>query len=96
MKAEDITFFQTCSGCPESYQIRYENEDIGYLRLRWGVLNLIAGKYVSIFSATEENEVIWQHEFEHDDFKGMFDDDSERERYQEIVKQKLIKYYETK
>lgn len=90
----NLIFEETCAAYPEAYKMLYEGQEVGYLRLRWGILNLIAGKYVSIFCTTEENEVIWQHEFEHDDFKGMFDDDTEREKYQEIAKQKLIEYYD--
>lgn len=94
MKSEQLVFEETCGVCPEAYKIMYEDQEVGYLRLRWGVLNLIAGKYVSIFSATEENEVIWQHTFKDDPFKGSFDSDEEREHYQGWARTKIIEYYE--
>jgi len=65
------------------------------MRLRWGILELTAGKYVSIFSQTESNIYVWEHNFE-DEWKGMFNSDDECKEYQQICAEKLIQYYNGK
>ena len=66
-------YLNTCTACPEQYDVYRENGTLcGYIRLRWG--NLYA-EYPNI-----DGLVIYDHNFD-DDFKGMFEDDEERDKY---------------
>lgn len=68
-----LYFLSTCYACPEQYDVYRENGEIcSYVRLRWG--NLIV-EYPDV-----SGEIIYHECFE-DNFKGMFDDDIERQKY---------------
>ncbi len=36
MKSKDLILDQTCGACPEQYDVYFEGDNIGYLRLRHG------------------------------------------------------------
>lgn len=79
-------FVNTCYACPEQYDVYRDNGQIcAYVRLRWG--NLYA-EYPSI-----DGEVIYNTHFS-DNFKGNFDNDSERDYYlkeiSEAIKDKIV------
>lgn len=38
MKFSDLEFVRTCYACPEQYDVHYDNELVGYVRLRHGYL----------------------------------------------------------
>lgn len=35
---DGMLFQMTCSACPEQYDVWYNEKQIGYIRLRWGIL----------------------------------------------------------
>ena len=37
-KIKGLDFVQTCSGCPEQYDVFHNGEQVCYIRLRWGSL----------------------------------------------------------
>lgn len=98
MKAEDIEFEESCHACPEAYKMLWNGQEVGYMRLRWGVLTLTAGKYVSLFANDRTGcEQIWEHLFDEDSwdgFKGAFDSDEEKEHFQRLCAEKLVEHYE--
>ena len=67
-----FTLIKTCNACPEQYDVLRGERQVGYLRLRNGYFRC---DYPSV-----EGETIYEHFFE-DKLKGMFDDDSERDKY---------------
>lgn len=77
----DVLFFQTCMACPEQYEAWYDDEQIGYVRLRWGHLTAeypdVGGKYV--YSA-DIGDKAWQ---------GCFTDDEERCEHLVKIAEKL-------
>lgn len=94
MKAVDIEFEQTCAGCPESYSLLYNGEEVGYLRLRWGHIVVTAGKYVSIFANNRDGCLdVFDYSFDDDDWKGMFDSDEERAYFLNEAAVAICKYY---
>ena len=61
-------FLNTCYASPEQYDVYRANGELcGYVRLRWGALR---ADYPNV-----EGDSI------NDDFKGMFEDDEERNHY---------------
>lgn len=97
MKAEDIEFEESCGACPEAYKLIYKGQEVGYMRLRWSILTLTSGIYISIFAKDRTDcDVIWEHYFEDDyweGFKGCFDSDEEKEYFQKMCAKKLIEHY---
>lgn len=77
-----IYFKNTIIACPEYYDVLLDDTDeiIGNIRLRWGIL-----------IAKIKGKIIYEHNF-HDDFKGCFDDDIERNLYLGIIEQEIIKH----
>lgn len=95
MKVEDIEFEESCHACPEAYKMLYNGNEVGYLRLRWGYLQLTAGLYTSIFANDRSQTIdVWDHDF-NDPFKGMFDDNIELEHFKKLATEKLIEYYDS-
>lgn len=66
-------FLNTCYASPEQYDVYRANGELcGYVRLRWGALR---ADYPNI-----EGDSIYTKSF-NDDFKGMFENDEERNHY---------------
>lgn len=34
-----LKFIETCCACPEQYDVYLDNKQIGYVRLRWGIVS---------------------------------------------------------
>ena len=69
IKLNEIRLEQTCTACPEQYDVFYRGRQVGYIRLRWG--------YLSVRYPDHAGEEIYSYIFP-DTWKGSFD--SERER----------------
>ena len=81
---EGIKFVQTCLGCPEQYDaFDGRGRVVGYLRLRFGRFT------VSYPCVT--GDVVFEHRFEGDGYKGIFDNDEERGMYLTIAARALKK-----
>lgn len=79
---KNLLFKETCSACPEQYDVFYNDRMVGYVRLRWG--NLTA-EYPAC-----DGETIFEYTFEKDDLKGCFDSNEERMLYLNMIANALI------
>ena len=82
MKASDIHLVQTCSMCPEQYDVKDQDGNmLGYLRLRWGQFTVQCPDYggETVYSAEPNGD-------------GMFDDE-EREMYLTCAKYAIAEYW---
>lgn len=70
---EGLLFEQTCFACPEQYDVFLENEQIGYVRLRWGHLS---ASYPDVGGADVYSTVIGV-----DGWTGKFTNISERKEH---------------
>lgn len=93
MEAEEIIFKNECEACPEAYMALHNEVEVGYVRLRWGILVVTAGKYVSIFANDRAGcEEVYSYNF-NDPYKGMFDTDEERDYYLKEAAIKIANFY---
>jgi len=96
-----LLFKLTCPFCPEQYDVfrvedydtskEYEtlvyNKAVAYVRLRWG--------YLTVEVPTVGGKRIYTHFFE-DSYKGCFDDKKEREKFLNIIADKILEDLERK
>lgn len=80
---EHVEFYMTCGACPEQYDVMLDDEQIAYVRLRWGRL--------SVHVPDHGSEEIYSHSFE-DGSKGCFVG-NEAERFKLIILWRLYCYY---
>lgn len=66
---EGLTFKLTCGACPEQYDVFRGEEQVAYIRLRWGRLRVDVPDY--------GGRELFVHDFD-EEFKGMFTNDAER------------------
>lgn len=82
----NLRFEQTCGSSPEQYDVYDENNNqVAYVRLRWGCLSVSCPDYGC--------EVVYDHEFS-DGFKGCFSGEQERSKYMKRITKAIIEYYE--
>lgn len=79
---KNLLFKETCSACPEQYDVFYNDRMVGYVRLRWGHLT---AEYPAC-----DGETIFEYTFENDDLKGCFDSNEERMIYLNMIANALI------
>lgn len=72
MIIQKLEFRETCSSCPEQYDVFKGGRQVGYVRLRWGTVTC---DYPNCCGDT-----IYSHSF-NDGWKGSFSDSTEREKY---------------
>ena len=72
MIIQKLEFRETCSSCPEQYDVFKGGRQVGYVRLRWGT--------VTCAYPDCRGDTIYSHSFD-DGCKGNFADDAEREKY---------------
>lgn len=77
-----LRFEKTCDACPEQYDVFKGGKQVGYIRLRHGVLSC---RYPN-----NHGEIIYAHQFE-DEWKGYFETEEERTFYLEECKNALLK-----
>jgi hypothetical protein len=78
----------TCPACPEQYDVFVGDKQVAYVRLRYGEL--------SVNPYTDDKDIDWntelyRHQFE-DGWKGDFDDEGERGKYQKEIEEVILKY----
>ena len=78
---KNLIFKETCSYCPEQYEVYEENEMVCYVRLRWG--NLTA-TFPDV-----GGELIYNETFE-DNFQGCFSDYEEKEFHLKKIGEKIL------
>lgn len=79
-----INFVQTCLASPEQYDaFDGRGRRIGYVRLRFGRFTV---SYPGV-----KGDVVFEHRFEADEYKGYFDSDEERGMYLTIAARALKK-----
>lgn len=88
MYINGLRFEQTCSACPEQYNV-FINEDvaIGYVRLQWGYLraDYIHEKYdITVYSSVIGDGYM----------DGMFTSEEERQHHLNKISKALIKKHE--
>ena len=79
-KSKEIILVQTCGACPEQYDAYYNNEVIGYLRLRHGY-----------FRAEHMGEVVYEAHPNNSD--GIFGDEEERKYHLKKARKAIKKEY---
>lgn len=84
-----IEFHETCGACPEAYDVRIGEKNIGWIKLRYG--HLLAFFYVE---RSEEHpwgeETIFHHNFD-DAWKGTFGaDDAAKDHFLSLIRAKFI------
>ena len=84
IKAVNVDFHETCSACPEQYDVYIDGFQIGYVRLRWGYLRC-QSPYVG-------DKCVYEYEFD-DAFKGNFDTDKERDYHLDLIAEILYNEY---
>lgn len=77
----------TCPACPEQYDVCIGDKPVAYVRLRYGGLSVNPYVDGDIDWRTE----LYSHQFE-DGWKGDFDDDKERGKYQKEIEEVILKY----
>jgi ribosomal protein S27E len=78
MIIKGLKFVQTCFACPEQYDVFDSKQTkVGYVRLRWGNL--------TVECPDCGGELVYEHYFENDSFKGCFDSTEERQKYLELI-----------
>ena len=74
MQILDYNLICTCQCCPEQYDVLdSEGKQSGYIRLRGGNFR--------VYYPDTGGELVFYHRFEEDAWKGMFDNEEEREKY---------------
>lgn len=79
----------TCEACPEQYDIIVDDEQLAYVRLRWGHLQVFAPNY-----DIEHRNVIMEYMWHDEPYKGAFDDDTERRKFMEQILGTVHDYYQ--
>lgn len=83
----DVLFKLTCVACPEQYDVTIagRSENIGYVRLRWGLL--------IVECPDAGGELVYTHEF-NDGLQGTFASNSETVEYLKKAAQAIVEWYE--
>ena len=80
---KSLNFVRTCGACPEQYDVFDGEEQVGYVRLRWGNLTVecpdCGGEYVYDYSFS-------------DGFKGCFENDTERKHFLGEIEKAILDY----
>lgn len=82
-KFTDLKFVQTCGACPEQYDVFKGEEQVGYVRLRWGHMAVTAPNY--------DGELVYEHFFR-DGIQGFFDSPEEREFYLAKANEAILRW----
>ena len=74
MIIKGLQFTETCSACPEQYDVYKDNIQIAYIRLRWGTLRCEVPDYTTIY----------EYNFD-DNFQGCFYCEESRQYHLEKI-----------
>ena len=78
----------TCPACPEQYDVFDGDKPVAYVRLRYGGLSV--NPYID-GDRIDWNTELYRHQFD-DGWKGCFDDDEERDKYQKEIEEVILKH----
>ncbi len=75
MTPDELHIVQTCWACPEQYDVFHGNSEaqVGYIRLRGGRMR--------VDCPDVGEEVVFEHEWPDDPYKGEFEDEEERQHF---------------
>lgn len=82
-----LFFKQTCFMCPEQYDVYRGEEQVAYVRLRWG--------YLTVEVPDVGGKLIYEHSFKNN-WQGCFFSPIERKKYLCIVEKKILKYLKSR
>lgn len=83
MNIKGLEFVNTCSACPEQYDVFDKHHNIvGYVRLRWGDLTC---KYPDV-----EGELIYSDSISEDGWIGLFDNEEQRLLHLTAIADRII------
>ena len=73
---EGLIFYETCSACPEQYDVFNDDVQVGHVRLRWGHLRC---NYPDC-----GGETIYEYDF-NDAYQGYFDNAEDRDYHLSLI-----------
>jgi len=85
IKAVNVDFHETCSACPEQYDVYIDGFQIGYVRLRWG--------YLRCDTPDVGGRQVYSHEFDDAAYQGCFDSDDQRDYHLDLIAEILYNEY---
>lgn len=74
-----LELVRTCEACPEQYDVYENNKLVAYIRLRWGHLT------VNLYDGNQISDYILYEKTYSDKFKGIFDNEDERQKELDII-----------
>lgn len=80
-----LSFYKTCSVCPEQYDVYKDGCIVGYVRLRWGELTC---EYPDVFG-----DLIYSASIG-DSFSGTFESEDQRQTHLRNIANKIIERIE--
>lgn len=83
--AEKLVFKQTCSMCPEQYDVFIGEKQVAYIRLRCG--------WLAVFPDATSDTILYEHTFSNK-WKGEFNNEKERKKYLDIIERKILSFLE--
>lgn len=81
----NFEFYETCGGCPEQYDVRLEDTQVGYVRLRWAHLRC---DYPDVGGETIYDHN-WSGEEALDGYLGEFPTNKQRDFHLEMIAKAL-------
>ena len=84
MHIRGLDFQLTCWACPEQYDVFLDEQQVGYVRLRWGCLSARLGNVYG--------EEIYHHNFT-DGYLGVFPNSDSREEHLSKIADCIIDRY---
>ena len=82
MNIKGLRFIETCSACPEQYDVDYDGKQVGYIRLRYGRLTV---EYPDV-----GGEVIYEASIG-DDWTGEFESEEQRQYHLNNIADIILK-----
>ena len=85
MNIKGLRFIETCSACPEQYDVDYDGKQVGYIRLRYGRLTV---EYPDV-----GGEVIYEASIG-DDWTGNFESEEQRQYHLNSIADTILEKLE--
>ena len=80
-----LRFEKTCEACPEQYDVFDGDENVGYVRLRWGWVSAeVPGAY--------EDKLVFSEQIDKEGFQGEFSDENQRKYYLALIEIAIRKW----
>jgi hypothetical protein len=85
-----LEYILTCIACPEQWDVRHNDETVGYIRLRWATLT---ADYIPEGKTLKDSIEIYREITNPDDsFDGSFESDEQRQEHLTNIGDELLKY----